>query len=74
MSCGHCGETFHGYGHGPTGERQAYREAFDFLKTHTCLLLTKPNPLPMISGTALDAIIEVIQKAMPDVTITHDKV
>jgi hypothetical protein len=74
MTCRHCGETFHGYGRGPNGEKRAYREAMAFLKAHECLPLENPGPLPRISGADLDAMIEVIQNKLPGVTITRHKV
>ncbi len=74
MTCGYCGETVVGYGHGPNGENQAYREAFASLRAHRCLPREKPDPFPRISGTDLDAIMGAIRKAMPDVTITRRKV
>ncbi len=74
MTCGYCGETVFGYGHGPSGEKQAYREAIAFLQSHHCLPREKPAPLLKISETDLDAIIGAIRNAMPDVTITRRKV
>ena len=74
MTCARCEKTFHGYGRGPNGEKQAYGEAFAYLRAHHCLPLEKPDSLPKISGTDLDAIMGAIRKAMPDVTITRRKV
>jgi hypothetical protein len=74
MTCGYCGETVFGSGHGPSGEKQAYREAIAFLRAHHCLPRVTPAPFPAISGTDLDAIIGAITKAMPDVTITRPTV
>jgi hypothetical protein len=74
MTCGYCGETVFGSGHGPSGEKQAYREAIAYLRSHQCLPREKSAPILKISGTDLDAIIEAITKAMPDVTITRPTV
>jgi len=74
MTCARCEKTFHGYGRGPNGEKQAYGEAFAYLRAHHCLPITKPDPLPKISEADLDAMIQIISSAMPDVTITRHKV